>query len=591
MNQVRGEPLRRWSIAAVLLAAILCFGRDGLGVELDPFPLKPPNTSSPRETLQSFLVNINIAIQRYNKRDDYPTRDAWQSAIGKPFRKAIRCLDLSDIGDTFREVTGVETALFLKEVFDRIQIPPYAEIPGGKAKANSEIPNGAAKEGTTPDHSESVLSWRVPNTEITIARIENGERKGEYLFTKDTVARSKTFYQAAKDLSYKPDAAFGIYDRYIRAPGYWLDPDWIEALPYWAGAVYQDVPVWKWFAMVLSTALGVLVVILFYRWGRRWDEKHQDRGVRWQIGQPAAIIGAIGLALFLRYFHEEQIRVKGIVLESIQVVSSLLITVVVAWAAVLLLSRIARTIIVARSFAEPSMDAHLVRVCTRLVTFVVIAYLVVDTAEVLGIPLAPLLAGLGVGGLAVALAARPTLENFISGIILFVDKPVRVGDFCRYGDKVGTVEEIGLRSTRIRSLDRTLVTVPNADFSQMEIENFARRDQILFRHKMELRRETTEGQLRDILAKVHGLLVADDRICDEPCRIRLTGYGRYSVDLEIFSYVLTDDYSEFLAIREDILLRISSVVEGAGTAYAVPVEIHVPADAVPRAQPTGAADS
>ena len=170
------------------------------------------------------------------------------------------------------------------------------------------------------------------------------------------------------------------------------------------------------------------------------------------------------------------------------------------------------------------------------------------------------------------------MENFIGGIILFVDKPVRVGDFCRYGDKVGTVEEIGLRSTRIRSRDRTVVTVPNADFSQMEIESFAERDRILFRHNMELRRETTDDQLRQVISNVHELLLEDDRIDDDPCRIRLIGYGQYSIDLEIFAYVLTDEFDEFLAIREDLLLRISGIVQRIGTAYAIPVEIHVQPD-------------
>src|SRR5262249_59659452 len=94
----------------------------------------------------------------------------------------------------------------------------------------------------------------------------------------------------------------------------------------------------------------------------------------------------------------------------------------------------------------------------------------------LGVPAAPLLASLGIGGLAIALAVRPTLENVIGGFILFADKPVRVGDFCHYGDSIGTVEEIGLRSTRIRSLERSTVTVPNAEFSQMKLDNFAKRD-------------------------------------------------------------------------------------------------------------------
>ena len=569
---------------------MLCVCSVGNGAELDPFPLKPPDTSSPRETLRSFLININIAIQRYGKKAEYATWAEWEAAVSKPVHKATRCLDLSDVGEAFREITGVETVLYLKEIFDRIEIPPYKEVPGYKeapgSKAMAKVEERAekdakkvAKKEATEEDAVEIPSWRVPNTEITIARIEEGARKGEYLFTKETVARAKEFYETARSLSYKPDAAFGIYEKYIRAPGSWLDPNWIDSLPYWAGVVYHDVPVWKWVASVLSVMLGVLVVVWFNRWGKRWDEKHKTRSIHWQFGQLAVIAGAIVLTLFIEYFIEEQIRIRGVGIDGMKIASSVVITVAVGWAAVVFLGRLAQSIIVARHFAEPSMDAHLVRVCTRLVTFVVIVYLVVESAEILGIPLAPVLAGLGVGGLAVALAARPTLENFISGIILFVDKPVRVGDFCRYGDKTGTVEEIGLRSTRIRTAERTVVTVPNADFSQMEIESFAHRDQILFKTKMELRRTTTEDQLRKVIAEVRELLVADDRINDDPCRIRLIAYGQYSVDLEIFAYILTEDYDDFLAIREELLLRISGIVQKAGTGYAIPVQIHIPPDA------------
>src|SRR5207248_1522615 len=91
-----------------------------------------------------------------------------------------------------------------------------------------------------------------------------------------------------------------------------------------------------------------------------------------------------------------------------------------------------------------------------------------------------ILAGLGVGGLAIALAAQKTIENLFGGVAVISDRPVFVGDFCRFGDQLGTVEDIGLRSTRIRTLDRTLVTVPNGQFSSITLENFSRRDKMLF---------------------------------------------------------------------------------------------------------------
>ena len=183
------------------------------------------------------------------------------------------------------------------------------------------------------------------------------------------------------------------------------------------------------------------------------------------------------------------------------------------------------------------VDAALLRVVFRLVSVVVLAYLGIYAAEAVGIPIAPLVAGLGVGGLAIALAIRPTLENIIGGLTLFADRPVRVGDFCRYGDEIGTVEQIGLRSTRIRSLERTIVTVPNAEFSQMKLDNFAARDIRLLKTILQLRYETTPDQLRYVLAELRKLLLGHPKVTPAPARVRFVGYGAYSLDLEIFAYL------------------------------------------------------
>ncbi len=137
-------------------------------------------------------------------------------------------------------------------------------------------------------------------------------------------------------------------------------------------------------------------------------------------------------------------------------------------------------------------------------------------------PIVLLFAGLGVGGIAIALAAQKTIENLFGGITLYGDSPVRVGDFCRFGDKVGTVEEIGIRSTRVRTLDRTVVTIPNADFSNLQLENFAKRDRMRLFAMIGVRYETTPDQLRYILVEVRKLLYAHERVTADPARIRST---------------------------------------------------------------------
>ncbi len=182
-----------------------------------------------------------------------------------------------------------------------------------------------------------------------------------------------------------------------------------------------------------------------------------------------------------------------------------------------------------------------------------------------------IMAGLGVGGLAVALAAQKTIENLFGGISVIGDRPVLVGDFCRFSNRVGTVMHIGLRSTRIRTLDRTVVSVPNGQFSTMELENFSARDKIWFHQTLSLRRDTTSDQLRRVLSSARDILEQNPKVETGDIPVRFTGIGTYSLDVEVFAYVLTSDFDVFLGIQQELLLELMRAVERAGTGLAVPL--------------------
>lgn len=214
--------------------------------------------------------------------------------------------------------------------------------------------------------------------------------------------------------------------------------------------------------------------------------------------------------------------------------------------------------------------AHLVPLGARAIKVAVFLMTVLATLDTFGFDVTAIIAGLGVGGLAVALAAQKTVENVFGGVSVLVDQPIRPGDFCRFGDKVGTVEDIGLRSTRIRTLDRTVVSVPNAEFSNLQLENFAKRDRIRLIATLGLRYETTPDQLRHVIAGLREILLAHPKVLPDPLRVRFVGFGAYSLDLEMFAYVDTEDFNEFLAVREDIFLRVMDVVAGSGSGFAFP---------------------
>lgn len=182
-----------------------------------------------------------------------------------------------------------------------------------------------------------------------------------------------------------------------------------------------------------------------------------------------------------------------------------------------------------------------------------------------------IMAGLGVGGLAVALAAQKTIENLFGGISVIGDRPVLVGDFGRFGKHVGTVMHIGLRSTRIRTLDRTVVSLPNSQFSTMELENFSARDKIWFHQVLSLRRNTTSEQLRQVLYSAQEVLHKHPKVEVGDIPVRFNGIGSYSLDVEVFAYVLTPDFDVFLGIQQELLLDLLQAVELAGTELAVPL--------------------
>jgi MscS family membrane protein len=187
-----------------------------------------------------------------------------------------------------------------------------------------------------------------------------------------------------------------------------------------------------------------------------------------------------------------------------------------------------------------------------------------------GIDVGALLAGLGIGGLAVALAGKKTLENLFGGVTMFIDQPVRVGDFCKCGDVLGTIEDIGMRSTKIRTLDRTVITIPNATASELQIENYAKRDNVKLYTIIGLIYQTSTDELKNLVEEFTKILQEDERVVEETPRVRFVGFGAYSLDVEILAYVSCKDWAEFLQIRQEIYYKIKDCVAQSASDFAFP---------------------
>jgi MscS family membrane protein len=212
----------------------------------------------------------------------------------------------------------------------------------------------------------------------------------------------------------------------------------------------------------------------------------------------------------------------------------------------------------------------LIPVGRKTVKTVVVSLAILASLDSFGFDVTALIAGLGVGGLAVALAAQKTIENLFGGATLIADRPVQVGDFCRFGEKLGTVEEIGMRSTRVRTLDRTVVTIPNAEFASLQLENFGKRDMVKFSPRLGLLYATTPDQLRYVLVEIRRMLYAHPKVSNDPARVRFVNFGDCSLDIDVFAYVRATDFSEYLGIAEDLNLRIMDIVAESGTGFAFP---------------------
>ena len=212
----------------------------------------------------------------------------------------------------------------------------------------------------------------------------------------------------------------------------------------------------------------------------------------------------------------------------------------------------------------------LVSLFARVARFALVAFAVLATLAEIGYSVTSVLAGLGIGGIALALGAQKTLENVFGAFALAVDQPIREGDLIRVGELLGTVESIGLRSTRIRTAERTVVSIPNGKLADLQLETFAARDRIRFVQKLQLAPGTSTAQLQQVLDGCRALLAGHERLWPDSAAVNLTGLSPGSLDVELSAWFATTDWDEFRAIREKVLVQALEVLEGAKARLSTP---------------------
>lgn len=350
---------------------------------------------------------------------------------------------------------------------------------------------------------------------------------------------------------------------------------------------------WQWLALVPMAAAAVLLGRLLARitssmgrkltakTGTQWDDRVLD-----DLGKPIGLAWAVGLL----WASLPLLDATGAAESFLRVLLRAVLFAVFFWS-LLRMVEVGRQFLATRPWAQANPASRsLLQLGTRAAKVVTFVIAVIAIVSELGYPVGSLLAGLGIGGLAVALAAQKTLENLFGAFAIGGDRLFREGDQVTIDTVTGTVESIGLRSIRIRTAERSVVSMPNAKVADSRIETFAPRDRIRFACVLALVYDTTAEQLRTVITDVDHLLKTEEHVAPESVTVFFLQLNTSSLDIQVAAQVLTTDGNEFNRIRQDLLLKIMDVVERSGTSFAFPTQT-VQLEPPPTGEATGAVPS
>src|SRR5580765_72155 len=484
---------------------------------------KPPAAPDPlgRETPNGTLFGFLQAVQAEN------------------YTTAAQYLQMSPAR---RSVLGAQVATELKTVLDIAFV--------GSLRTISTNPEGTPQPGIPPDHERvGTLSVDDSEVDVILIRVTDPNAGRIWLFSSDTLSRIPELYEQVEAHQVETHVPRVLVQWHFLGMSAWL---WL--------ALLVAIPV----AAVLAWILIELVVfpLMWWRGIRKQPQLADWRKVSGPVWLVLGVmihrilVSFLGMPLLHRHYYYMTARVVFIT--------------GIGWLALRALSRGMQRLRDRAIARGHTGTGSLVLLGQRVAKALVVIAAALAVLGVLGFNLTTALAGLGIGGLAIGFGAQKTIENLFGGISLLGDEVIRVRDTCNFNGRVGTIEDISLRSTRIRTVERTELSIPNGALVTMNIENLSRRDKFLFNPNLGLRPETTPDQLRYVLSAARRMLYQHPKVETISARIRLSGLEQGWPVLEVFTYVLTRDGNEFPAIREDILLRLMNIVEHAGTGFTFP---------------------
>ncbi|MEM1172967.1 MAG: mechanosensitive ion channel family protein [Cyanobacteria bacterium P01_H01_bin.35] len=503
------------------------------------------------------MKNMNEAYQLTMEAQEQSKKEGglWHSKAVKKkgdeaewaLRRAVDTLNLVDIPPINRQDVGTENALMLKEVLDRLKLP----------KANT--PPSATKV-----ESEEIKRWEIPGTEITIELVEDGFNQSEFLFSPGTIKRIKQFYELIERRPYYESNSWktspGFYRFYITTPGHLLPPKWNTWLPKWTNKLIQGQTIWQWASLGLITIVALLSILGVAFLLKRYINTTDNLTKAWLgLLVPAFSLWVAGVWEFLM---DENINITGDLLNVLLKVSTVIQGIVFAWLAFMIFNAIAWVVIYNMPADNKSLEAVIARNGIRILGFMSALAIFYFTSQEIGIAVGPVIASFGVGGIAIGLGVKPYIENIVGGLTLFLNRPMEIGDFCELGGVTGTVEDIGLRSTLIRTVDRKLIYVPNTVVSTSQIVNHSQRDKYTFERIISLSYDSAHEKLAETMENLRSMLAENPKLSEE--RISLDSLSNEIIDIDLFTYILTRDSDEATDIQEEIMLKIDEVLDFTG---------------------------
>lgn len=479
-------------------------------------------------------------------------RDTPQSAVirfleacrTRDYKQATSYLDLRALPSAQRALEGPTLAKQLEQLLDR-----NTEFDAGSMSRNPQGDTGGGHEPVASFVDEGHAY------QVDLERVQLHPNYPVWQFSSSSVGLIPQLYKLVGESAFER-----------RLP---------EPLVSWT---LLETAVWRWLALILLAALLAALSSLLSRGLLGLVHPILRRASAYLHPEILeALAGPLRLLVVVAGFRAgmEFIGPSALLRLYLGRVLAFLFSIGVAWAAMRLVEVATDRIRFVLAADHENISSSILPLVNKIGKIVIVLLTVTVILSNWGYNTTTVLAGVGVGGLAVALAAQKTLENLFGGVAVISDRPVLVGDTCRFGDRTGDVEDIGLRSTRIRTADRTLVTVPNGQFSLMTLENLSRRDKIWFHPRLSLTRETSPAQIRQLLDSISRLLDSNPKVDPGGRSVRFAAVGAYSLDFDISAYVLTANDDEFSRVQQELLLGILEAVEAAGTRLALPTQASI----------------